>query len=85
MINDIGEIKVTDKYGESLVLTIYRNDFKNENRVQIHLEVKNEEANDYMIEEDVSVDLSVSEFLFEIDKVRDGIYRILKEERKTDL
>lgn len=85
MINDIGEIKVTDKHGESLILTIYRNDFKNENRVQIHLEVKNEEVNDYMIEEDVSVDLSVSEFLFEIDKIRDGIYRILKEERKTDL
>lgn len=57
------ETKITDKYGDSIVIESYPHVMHNEDRVQISMDSERQYIRDLIEEHDVKVDLSKVEFI----------------------
>lgn len=56
-------MKITDEFGDSLVVERYIHNTTNEKRVQIYWQPKSEDHDNYLIEKDIQVDLSENDFV----------------------
>lgn len=65
---DIKEFKITDNYGDSLVLNFYE-DRDKKMRVEAYIEHSVEEHDDYMIDNDIRIDVPIDELLEEIHNI----------------
>lgn len=75
---DIEEIRITDKHGESLVFVLYELlDKESKLRAEAFVETQNEEVNNYMIDNDIRIDVSLDELLAMIDDLGNQIRLIV--------
>lgn len=75
---DIKEFKITDNYGDSLVLNFYEDKDKKV-RVESYIEHSVEEHDNYMIDNDIRIDVPVDELLKEIHDIVNQISEMREE------
>lgn len=78
MIRDLSELEFKDKYGESIVVVFYDDTRQPEKRVraQLYWVGDTDEHENYMLEHDIQLDISLEELSDMIEKIRVEINEI---------